>query len=88
MKTSKLVLITVLISAPALADPNTQGQASHQTEGPAQTEQTLPRQPAPVSSLSEFLGRTVNTARVQAEEEVQFETRRQVNKAFNRLIGR
>jgi hypothetical protein len=88
MKTSKLILIAALISAPALADPASQGQTQQQAANTAQSAQALPQQPAPSRSLSEFLGRTINTARMQAEDEVQFETRRQVNKAFNRLIGR
>ncbi len=88
MKSTTLLLIAALITASANADPNEQSGMSGQSTSDTQATDAAPHAPAPSRTLSEFLGRTVNTARLQAEEEVQYETRRQVNKAFNRLIGR
>ncbi len=88
MKTSTLILIATLIPATALADPGSQRQSQDQSESASQNAQAAYVQPGPSRSVSEFVGRTITAARLQAEEEVQYETRRQVNKAFNRLIGR
>jgi len=91
MKIHTFALVAIFLATPATAGQQAQVSQSAQAQAQAQAaaEASQVQQPPPPSnSVSEFIGRTVTVARQQAEEEVHYETRRQVNKAFNRLLGR
>lgn len=92
MNCRHLLLIPLAI-APihALADMSSQGaqpsQSNSSATPPAQT-QPAEAAPTPSSSVGEFVRRTVVVARLQAEDEVHYETRRQVRGVFDRILQR
>jgi hypothetical protein len=90
MKINAFALVAVFLAAPAVAGPQpAQAAQPGQAQASAAAEAAQVQQPPPPSkSVSEFIGRTVVVARQQAEDEVHYETRRQVNRVFNRLLGR
>jgi hypothetical protein len=96
MKAKHFAIIVFLAVRPALADAHDHAQA---VAGNAQTPAAapaaaeagafpVPQPPAPSDSVGEFVERTVVVARQQAEDEVHYETRRQVNQLFGRLLRR
>lgn len=92
MKYRRLILIT-LTCAPMLALGQQPGQAIPATTGegsvPVQVQAQPPvAEPAPSSSVGEFVQRTAVVARLQAEDEVHYEIRRQVRHVFDRVLKR
>lgn len=93
MKAKHLALIAFLTVPPVLAhaQPHVQHVPDNaRAESAAATAPHSPvaQAPAPSDSVGEFVERTVVVARQQAEDEVHYETRRQINKVFSRLLQR